>query len=192
MFLLILPLELRSLVASHLPRDAFLNLTASNKAFRDTSRPKSHPTHKEQGEMLLAANFHWSLFDAKLVLPFDSPVVLDFCRVWQTAGPRALMRWISSEKINMDPGGLYSEVPWHCEVVNAKGELCRRIRVKVWERVSTMYEVERSKFEGVTRVWKLKPEFMDRAYNSNEPRPRRPLAVDLFAEFRYCLRPALL
>ena len=187
--LLVLPAEIRVLVLSHLPYSSQRTLIASSKAFRSTAKLRKNPTHKEQADMLEACDFHWSLFDACLVLPFDNPHILQFYRAWQTVDRRALMHWINSQRIQMDEGGLYARVPWRCELLDSNGVSCRRIRVRLWERVNTRHEsLSPTRGEMIT-TWNLLPGFSDRAYNRCERQPRRPAACKQFDQVRYCLRP---
>jgi hypothetical protein len=136
------------------------NVLASCKGLqpKQTSHTRL-PTHAEQARMLADCDMHWSFPDNKFVVPFDNPFVLELFRAWKAPlTRRALVNWVCKQLIDIDEGGLFACVPWRCELLNLQGVRCFRIRVKLWDHVSTSCRYTRT-------TWNLDPGLENRAYH---------------------------
>jgi len=182
--LLILPANIFDYVLSFVRQRLRRNVISSCKALRPVMNKKStkHPTHKEQAFMLSQCNLHLSSAKDKFVISFDNPTILELFRVWNTPHTKeALIRWIKKQWIDIDEGGLFASVPLRCELLNAEGERCHRIRVKLWDRVIACHDQSLNRYGDTRRVWRLLPISVERAY---EPCLLEPDA----GTHKHCLR----
>jgi hypothetical protein len=144
------------------------NVLSSCKALRGTLGKKKgrHPTHAQQARMLKECYYH--PFEFKIPdVPFDNPFILELFRAWEAPHThRALVRWVKNQRINIDEGGLFAEMPWLCIVLNAENVRCFRIRLKLWDRVSTTSELLLDRYGDMRWAWTLEPGLRGRAYHT--------------------------
>lgn len=160
--LLLLPPEIRRTVLSHVTAPEELRKVLSScKALRPAQKSR-HPTHTEQARMMKECYMH---FSRDVATPFDNPFILKLFHAWKAPHTRRdLVRWVRDHRIKIDKGGLYAPVPWRCQIYDANGIRCLRIRVQLWERVHTHRTITLNRYGDTRIVWSLLPNLEDRAY----------------------------
>ena len=141
------------------------NVLSSCKALL-AKKNNGHPTHAQQARVLKECYYYSFEFKIPYV-PFDNPFLLELCRAWATPHTRrALVYWVKNQRISIDEDGLFANLPWRCTINNAAGVECFRIRVKLWDRVSTCREIMLNRYGDRRRVWTLVRGLEDKAYHT--------------------------
>ena len=127
MFLLLLttlPRDLHEMIFSSMTHKKRHMATTCCRALR--SRQTKPASHKNQAEIIRC-------FIRSSHVHFDSPFLMRMPSVDQ----RALMRWIQRQRVFLDEGGFYVEVPFYIRNVRKDGHF--RVRVELWDR-ATAYD----------------------------------------------------
>jgi len=154
--LLLLPPELRENVLSHVTSaKRRLNVLSACKALRP--KQPEHPTHTELSNLTKDCYLNY--------VPFDDPFLLQLYRKWKTPHTHnALIHWVLNQRIDIDEGGFYAQVPWRCTLYNTEGVQCLRMRVQLWDRVNTSRTCTMNRYGDKRIVWQLLDGTQARAY----------------------------
>ena len=153
--LLLLPPEIREKVLEKV--DDTINVRSACKQLRPKQASGEHPTHTEQRQMIVECGLN---YNTKSVVPFDNAFLLQLYRAWRTPHTHnALIHWVLNQRIDIDEGGLYAQVPWRCTLYNTEGVECLRMRVQLWDRVNRLLTTTKN-----SSGWRLVSGLESRAY----------------------------